>query len=125
MALPNPYKGHKLLLLGSSGSGKSTFFKQLRCIHGMGFSDGHRQMFKRFIFAQIVEQMKRCIESIPFYNERERLSDRPTPYQEAMKEVLDRLIGPDISSVVLLYLSAIAITYEGTANAFFLHFRTH
>jgi len=61
---------HKLLFLGSGGSGKSTFFKQLRCIHGRGFSDKDRRVYKEHISAQIVEQINRSVECIPYHNER-------------------------------------------------------
>ena len=63
-------KIQKLLFLGSGGSGKSTFFKQLRCIHGTGFSDKDRRVFKEHISAQIIEQINRAVECIPYYNER-------------------------------------------------------
>merc|ERR1719203_219227 len=61
---------HKLLFLGSGGSGKSTFFKQLRVIHGHGFSAKDRRVFKEHISAQIIEQINRAIECIPYHNER-------------------------------------------------------
>eukprot|EP01083_Nonionella_stella_P240088 839619_1 len=63
-------KIQKLLFLGSGGSGKSTFFKQLRCIHGSGFSDKDRRVFKEHISAQIIEQINHSVECIQYYNER-------------------------------------------------------
>jgi len=63
-------KRHKLLFLGSGGSGKSTFFKQLRCIHGTGFNDKDRGMYKEHIAVQIIEQIQRSVECIPFHNKR-------------------------------------------------------
>eukprot|EP01084_Bolivina_argentea_P315058 545775_1 len=66
----NALKVQKLLFLGSGGSGKSTFFKQLRCIHGSGFSNKDRRVFKEHISAQIIEQINRAVECIPFYNDR-------------------------------------------------------
>ena len=63
-------KIQKLLFLGSGGSGKSTFFKQLRCIHGHGFKAKDRRVFKEHISAQIIEQINRSVECIAYYNER-------------------------------------------------------
>jgi len=63
-------KIQKLLFLGSGGSGKSTFFKQLKCIHGKGFSEKDRRVFREHISTQIIEQMSRCVECIPYHNER-------------------------------------------------------
>ena len=63
-------KIQKLLFLGSGGSGKSTFFKQLRCIHGVGFTDKDRRVFKEHISAQIIEQINRSVECIDYFNER-------------------------------------------------------
>jgi len=63
-------KIQKLLFLGSGGSGKSTFFKQLKCIHGKGFNEKDRRVFKEHISAQIIDQIQRAVECIPSYNER-------------------------------------------------------
>ncbi|ETO29457.1 hypothetical protein RFI_07664, partial [Reticulomyxa filosa] len=51
-------KVHKLLLLGAGGSGKSTFFKQLKTIHGDGHSLREKEGFKRQIFGQVIENMQ-------------------------------------------------------------------
>ncbi|XP_013861965.1 guanine nucleotide-binding protein subunit alpha-14 [Austrofundulus limnaeus] len=44
----------KLLLLGTGESGKSTFIKQMRIIHGKGFTDSDRKGFTRLVFQNIV-----------------------------------------------------------------------
>eukprot|EP01084_Bolivina_argentea_P298855 515070_1 len=51
------HKIPKLLLLGSGGSGKSTLFKQLKCIYGDRFSDQERQTFKKYIHEQVIREM--------------------------------------------------------------------
>eukprot|EP01084_Bolivina_argentea_P139946 246140_1 len=65
----------KLLLLGSGLSGKSTIFKQLRTIHGTGWSKEDRLTFIDHIHAQIIEQMKLSIECIEFLREDELIAE--------------------------------------------------
>ena len=47
-------KTRKLLLLGSGSSGKSTLFKQLKCIHGWGFEDNEFIESRNYIRSNIV-----------------------------------------------------------------------
>jgi len=54
----------KLLFLGAGGSGKSTLFKQLRSIHGSGWTKEDRLTFVDHIHAQIIEQMKLALDCI-------------------------------------------------------------
>merc|ERR1719419_780386 len=51
----------KLLLLGAGSSGKSTFFKQLKCIHGQGFSSKDRRDYAAQIHNQVISQMQKLI----------------------------------------------------------------
>ena len=51
-------KIHKLLLLGTGNSGKSTFFKQLTQIHGEGFQQEEYQSAAKHIQDAMVVQMK-------------------------------------------------------------------
>mmetsp|Transcript_52734 Transcript_52734/g.87353 ORF Transcript_52734/g.87353 Transcript_52734/m.87353 type:complete len:364 (+) Transcript_52734:89-1180(+) len=51
----------KLLLLGAGSSGKSTFFKQLKVIHGDGFSNKDRRDYQAQIENQIITQMQKLI----------------------------------------------------------------
>ena len=59
------YEAHKelkLLLLGTGESGKSTFIKQLRIIHGSGYSDkdkrGHTKLVYQNVFSAIQSLIK-------------------------------------------------------------------
>ena len=63
----NPQK--KLVLLGAGDVGKSTIFRQFRYIHGNGFRDRDRLVFRDHINAQIVEQMKYAIEYLEILKE--------------------------------------------------------
>ncbi|CAH2293202.1 guanine nucleotide-binding subunit alpha-15 [Pelobates cultripes] len=50
----------KLLLLGTGESGKSTFIKQMRIIHGTGFSDEDRKGYARLVHQNIIT----CVQSL-------------------------------------------------------------
>ncbi|XP_037554053.1 guanine nucleotide-binding protein subunit alpha-11 [Nematolebias whitei] len=48
----------KILLLGTGESGKTTFIRQLRIIHGRGFSEEERKAFAKCIFQNIFTAIK-------------------------------------------------------------------
>ncbi|CAN9504544.1 unnamed protein product [Ophioblennius macclurei] len=54
----------KLLLLGTGESGKSTFIKQMRIIHGSGYSEVDRKGFTRLVFQNIVTAIQSLIEAM-------------------------------------------------------------
>ena len=58
-AASNDKRAKKLLLLGAGSSGKSTLFKQLKCIHGWGFENGDFTEARHSIRQNIV--CKSCI----------------------------------------------------------------
>ena len=65
----------KVLLLGSGESGKSTFLKQMRIIHGKEYSDDELRQFKPIIYGNIIKGMKVLIDArdklnIPWGNDR-------------------------------------------------------
>ncbi|XP_013800426.2 guanine nucleotide-binding protein subunit alpha-15 [Apteryx mantelli] len=51
----------KLLLLGTGESGKSTFIKQMRIIHGAGYSEEDRKHFAKLVFQNIFTSMQAMI----------------------------------------------------------------
>ncbi|XP_030073352.1 guanine nucleotide-binding protein subunit alpha-15 isoform X2 [Microcaecilia unicolor] len=51
----------KLLLLGTGESGKSTFIKQMRIIHGTGYSDEERRAFARLVHQNIFMSIQAMI----------------------------------------------------------------
>uniref|UniRef100_A0A8C7Y2Z5 Guanine nucleotide binding protein (G protein), alpha 15 (Gq class), tandem duplicate 3 n=1 Tax=Oryzias sinensis TaxID=183150 RepID=A0A8C7Y2Z5_9TELE len=48
----------KILLLGTGESGKTTFIRQMRIIHGRGFSEDERKAFAKCIFQNIFTAVK-------------------------------------------------------------------
>ena len=64
-------KEPKLLLLGASDSGKSTLLKQLKIIHGGGFSERERISGKKKIVSNILLAAIRLISMIDNFEDRE------------------------------------------------------
>jgi len=67
-------KSMKLLLLGTGESGKSTFIKQMRIIHGDGYSLLEKQKYASIIIQNILISMQTLIKAmqefeIPYANE--------------------------------------------------------
>ncbi|XP_037547834.1 guanine nucleotide-binding protein subunit alpha-11 [Nematolebias whitei] len=54
----------KLLLLGTGESGKSTFIKQMRIIHGKGYNDNDRKGFTRMVFQNVIIAVQALIEAM-------------------------------------------------------------
>lgn len=49
---------------GTGESGKSTFIKQLRIIHGTGYSDKEKQGFIKLVYQNIFMAMQSMIEAM-------------------------------------------------------------
>lgn len=54
----------KLLLLGTGESGKSTFIKQMRIIHGQGYSKSDRLKFKVLVYHNIMTSVHAMLEAM-------------------------------------------------------------
>jgi len=55
---------YKLLLLGAGESGKSTFIKQMRIIHGAGYSDEDKRGFIKLVYQNIFMAMQAMIRAM-------------------------------------------------------------
>ncbi|XP_063311093.1 guanine nucleotide-binding protein G(q) subunit alpha [Pelobates fuscus] len=93
----------KLLLLGTGESGKSTFIKQMRIIHGSGYSDEDKRGFTKLVYQNIFTAMQAMIRAmetlkIPYKYEHnkghallirevdvEKVSTFENPYVDAIK----------------------------------------
>ncbi|XP_019733576.1 guanine nucleotide-binding protein subunit alpha-14-like isoform X1 [Hippocampus comes] len=63
----------KLLLLGTGESGKSTFIKQMRIIHGGGYSEEDKRNYAKLVYQNIYTSMQTIIRAmetlhIPFHD---------------------------------------------------------
>ncbi|XP_075903211.1 guanine nucleotide-binding protein subunit alpha-14-like [Nelusetta ayraudi] len=54
----------KLLLLGTGESGKSTFIKQMRIIHGGGYTDEDKRSYAKLVFQNIYLSMQTMIRAM-------------------------------------------------------------
>ncbi|XP_023682142.1 guanine nucleotide-binding protein subunit alpha-14-like [Paramormyrops kingsleyae] len=54
----------KLLLLGTGESGKSTFIKQMRIIHGAGYSEDDRRDFTKLVYQNIFTAIQAMIQAM-------------------------------------------------------------
>ncbi|XP_044023276.1 guanine nucleotide-binding protein subunit alpha-11b isoform X1 [Siniperca chuatsi] len=131
----------KLLLLGTGESGKSTFIKQMRIIHGAGYSDEDKRGFIRLVYQNIFTSMQSMIRAtetlkIPYKFEQnrsnamlvkevdiEKINGFDHPYIVAIKslwadpgiqEAYDRRREYQLSDSTKYYLSDIdRVTAEG------------
>uniref|UniRef100_A0A8C6T4N6 Guanine nucleotide-binding protein subunit alpha n=1 Tax=Neogobius melanostomus TaxID=47308 RepID=A0A8C6T4N6_9GOBI len=67
----------KLLLLGTGESGKSTFIKQMRIIHGSGYTDEDKKGFTKLVYQNIFTSMQAMVRAtetlkIPFKYEQNK-----------------------------------------------------
>lgn len=56
--------GHVLCHIGTGESGKSTFIKQMRIIHGAGYSDEDKRTFIKLVYQNIFMAMQSMIRAM-------------------------------------------------------------
>jgi len=66
------------LLLGTGESGKSTFIKQMRIIHGQGYSDEDKRQHIRLVYQNVFMAMQSMIRA---------MDTLEIPYGDAASEV--------------------------------------
>uniref|UniRef100_A0A8B9JU37 Guanine nucleotide-binding protein subunit alpha-11 n=1 Tax=Astyanax mexicanus TaxID=7994 RepID=A0A8B9JU37_ASTMX len=81
-----------IICSGTGESGKSTFIKQMRIIHGKGYSEEDRRGFTRLVFQNIFIAIKALIEAmktlqIPF------IDDKNTKYAEMISNVQEETVN--------------------------------
>uniref|UniRef100_A0A8D3CLJ8 Guanine nucleotide-binding protein subunit alpha n=1 Tax=Scophthalmus maximus TaxID=52904 RepID=A0A8D3CLJ8_SCOMX len=92
----------KLLLLGTGESGKSTFIKQMRIIHGAGYSDEDKRGFIRLVYQNVFTSMQAMIRAtetlkIPYKYEQNRSNAM------LVKEVdIEKIAGFDTPYIVAI-----------------------
>ena len=99
----------KILLLGAGESGKSTFLKQMRIIHGEDYSVEDRMEFRPLIYHNILKGMKVLIEvrkrlQIPFTDpNNEGNADIISAYHHRTQELSPQDFAPFVDPLVALW----------------------
>ena len=64
LACHNSWSNFNFVLAGTGESGKSTFIKQMRIIHGSGYSEEDRRSFIRIVYQNIFMAMNAMIRAM-------------------------------------------------------------
>lgn len=93
----------KLLLLGAGGSGKSTFFKQLRSIHGSGINVNERRtLYRPIVHSNIVASMKTLV------SENRAMTQHDQEYESVVGDVKVFKIAGDVIAELAQYIDDIS-----------------
>ncbi|XP_061887198.1 guanine nucleotide-binding protein subunit alpha-11-like isoform X2 [Entelurus aequoreus] len=85
----------KLLFLGTAESGKSTFIKQMRILHGNGYTEPQRKPFARLVSQNIITAIQNLIEAMDIlhinyaHNSNIELAERMSEVQFERVEMLE------------------------------------
>ena len=92
----------KLLLLGTGESGKSTFIKQMRIIHGSGYTDGDKQGYINLVFQNIftaMQTMIRAMERLKIQYQNPDSSDKAETVLSANLETVTTFTSPYVEAI--------------------------
>ncbi|XP_040177722.1 guanine nucleotide-binding protein subunit alpha-11 isoform X2 [Rana temporaria] len=96
----------KLLLLGTGESGKSTFIKQMRIIHGTGYSEEDKKGFTKLVFQNIftaMQSMIRAMETLKILYKYEQNKANALVVREVDVEKVCTFEQPYISAIKTLW----------------------
>uniref|UniRef100_A0A8P4G1A9 Guanine nucleotide-binding protein subunit alpha n=1 Tax=Dicentrarchus labrax TaxID=13489 RepID=A0A8P4G1A9_DICLA len=96
----------KLLLLGTGESGKSTFIKQMRIIHGTGYSDEDKRGFTKLVYQNIftaMQAMIRAMETLKIPYKYEHNKGNANIVREVDVEKVGMLENPYVDAIKSLW----------------------
>uniref|UniRef100_A0A8C7PY85 Guanine nucleotide-binding protein subunit alpha n=1 Tax=Oncorhynchus mykiss TaxID=8022 RepID=A0A8C7PY85_ONCMY len=96
----------KLLLLGTGESGKSTFIKQMRIIHGTGYSEEDKRGFTKLVYQNIftaMQSMIRAMETLMIPYKYEHNKGNANVVQEVDVEKVYTFENPYINAIKCLW----------------------
>ncbi|XP_028906786.1 guanine nucleotide-binding protein subunit alpha-11 isoform X1 [Ornithorhynchus anatinus] len=96
----------KLLLLGTGESGKSTFIKQMRIIHGSGYSEEDKRGFTKLVYQNIftaMQSMIRAMETLKILYKYEQNKANALLIREVDVEKVTTFEQPYVSAIKTLW----------------------
>uniref|UniRef100_A0A673N1N8 Guanine nucleotide-binding protein subunit alpha n=2 Tax=Sinocyclocheilus rhinocerous TaxID=307959 RepID=A0A673N1N8_9TELE len=96
----------KLLLLGTGESGKSTFIKQMRIIHGSGYSEEDRRGFTKLVYQNIftsLQAMIRAMDTLQIHYKYEHNKANANIVREVDVEKVFLFVNPYVDAVRSLW----------------------
>ncbi|KAI5615675.1 guanine nucleotide-binding protein G(q) subunit alpha, partial [Silurus asotus] len=96
----------KLLLLGTGESGKSTFIKQMRIIHGSGYSEEDKKGFTKLVYQNIfmsVQAMIRAMDTLQIPYKYERNEGNANVVREVDVEKISAFVSPYVDAIKSLW----------------------
>ncbi|KAG8126998.1 putative Guanine nucleotide-binding protein [Naja naja] len=96
----------KLLLLGTGESGKSTFIKQMRIIHGSGYSEEDKKGFTKLVYQNIftaMQSMIRAMETLKILYKYEQNKANALLIREVDVEKVSSFEQPYVSAIKTLW----------------------
>ncbi|CAG0894857.1 unnamed protein product [Darwinula stevensoni] len=99
----------KLLLLGTGESGKSTFIKQMRIIHGSGYSEEDKRGFIKLVYQNIflaMQSMIRAMELLKIQYGNPKCQDKAELVKCVDHETVTTFEEPYVSAIKALWLDS-------------------
>ncbi|XP_038625576.1 guanine nucleotide-binding protein subunit alpha-14 [Tachyglossus aculeatus] len=96
----------KLLLLGTGESGKSTFIKQMRIIHGSGYSDEDRKGFTKLVYQNIftaMQSMIRAMDTLRIQYVSEENKENAQMIRDVEVDKVSILLGTQVAAIKNLW----------------------
>ncbi|KAK3508677.1 hypothetical protein QTP70_003317 [Hemibagrus guttatus] len=96
----------KLLLLGTGESGKSTFIKQMRIIHGSGYSEDDRKSFTKLVYQNIftsIQAMIRAMDTLQIPYKYEHNKANANIVREVDVEKVTAFLNPYVDAIKSLW----------------------
>ena len=85
----------KLLLLGAGESGKSTIFKQMKVLYGLGFGEAEMRQMVPVIYNNTIVGMRTIVEACETLNITININDKAVEFMEKVstEAVVDDYVG--------------------------------